>query len=38
MIRPYLRDIINDNKTQGELKVYLGNEITDYKTQGEWNI
>ena len=35
MIRPYLRDIINDQKTQGEWKVYSGNEVIDYKTQGE---
>ena len=38
MIRPYLRDIINDQKTQGEWKVYSGNEVIDYKTQEEWKI
>ena len=38
MIRPYLRDIINDHKTQGEWKVYSANEAIDYKTQGEWKI
>ena len=38
MIRPYLRDIINDCKIHGEWKVYLGNEVIDYKTQGEWKI
>ena len=38
MTRPYLRDIINDHKTQGEWKVHSGNEVTDYKTQGEWKI
>ena len=32
MIRPYLRDIISDHKTQGEWKVHSGNEIFDYKT------
>ena len=35
MIRAYLRDIINDHKTQGEWKVYSANEVLDYKTQGE---
>ena len=35
-IRPYLSDIINNHKTQGEWKVHSGNNrITDYKTQGE---
>ena len=29
MIRPYLRDIINDHKTQ----VHSGNTVIDYKTQ-----
>ena len=38
LIRPYLRDLINDNKTQGEWKVHSGNEVIDYKTQGEWKI
>ena len=38
MIRPYLRDIINDHKTQGEWKIYSGNEVIDYKSQGEWKI
>ena len=32
MIRPYLRDIISDHKTQGEWKVHSRNEIFDYKT------
>ena len=36
MIRPYLRDIINDHKTQEEWKLHSGNTIIDYKTQGEW--
>ena len=35
MIRSYLRDIINDHKTQGEWKFHSGNEVTDYKTQGK---
>ena len=38
MIRPYLRDIINDHKTQGECKVHSGNTVIDYKTQEEWKI
>ena len=38
MIRPYLRDIINDHKTQGDWKVHSGNTAIDYKTQGEWKI
>ena len=38
MIRPYLRDIINDHKTQGEWKIYSGNEVINYKSQGEWKI
>ena len=33
MIKPYLSDIINDHKTQGEWKIYSGNTITEYKTQ-----
>ena len=36
MIRPYLRDIINGHKTQGELNIHLGNHIIDYETQGKW--
>ena len=38
MIRPYLRDLINDCKTQGEWKVLSGNEVIDHKIQGEWKI
>ena len=38
MFRPYLRDIINDHKTQGKWKVHSGNKVIDYKTQGEWKI
>ena len=39
MIRPYLRDILNDYKSQGVWKVYLGNAVIDYKTQmnGKFN-
>ena len=32
MIKPYLRNIINDHKTQGEWKLYSGNTVIDYKT------
>ena len=35
MIRPYLRDMINDHKMQGESKVHSGNTVIDYKTQEE---
>ena len=35
MIRPYLRDIINNLKTQGKWKVHSGNEVINYKTQGQ---
>ena len=38
IIRPYLRDIINDHNIQVEWKVHSGNEVIDYKTQGEWKI
>ena len=38
MTRPYLTDIINNHKTQGEWKIHSGNTITQYKTQGEWKI
>ena len=38
MIRPYLIDIINDHKTQGEWKIRSGNAITVHKTQGEWKV
>ena len=38
MIRPYLRDVINDHKTQGEWKICSGNAVIDYKTQVEWKI
>ena len=29
MIRPYLRDIMNDHKTQGKWKVHSGNKVND---------
>ena len=38
MIRPYLRDITNDHKTQGEWEVRSSNEVINYKTQSEWKI
>ena len=38
IIRSNLSDIINNNKTQRELKILSGNVITDYKTQREWKI
>ena len=39
MIRPYLSDIVNDNKSFKNLKVYSSNEVFDYETQfGEWKI
>ena len=38
MIRPYLSNIMNDHKTQGEWKIHSGNTITEHKTQGEWKI
>ena len=38
MTRPYLSNIINDHKTQGEWKIHSGNTITEHKTQAEWKI
>ena len=39
MIRPYLSDIINDNKTPNNLKVHSSKEVIDHETQfGEWKI
>ena len=38
MIRPYLGNIINDYKTQGEWKFHSSNTVINYKTQGEWKI
>ena len=38
MIRPYLRDIVNDHKTQGEWKVNSGNTvIIKLKEDGKFN-
>ena len=39
MTRPYLRDIINDNKTQGEWWTHSGNEVIDHKLKenGKFN-
>ena len=36
MIKPYLSDIINDQKTQGKWRIHSGNTITEHKTQSEW--
>ena len=38
MIRPCLRDIINDHKTQGEWRIHSDNTIIKRKTQSEWKI
>ena len=38
MIRPFLGDIINYHKTQGEWKVHWGNTVINYKIQVEWKI
>ena len=38
MIRPYLSDIINDHKTQGECRMHSSNTIIKDKTQGERKI
>ena len=32
IIRPHLRDIINDHKTQGEWRIHSGNTIIKRKT------
>ena len=37
MIRTYLRDIVNEHKTQKLWKVHSGNIVIDYKTAlEEW--
>ena len=36
MIRPYLSNIRNDHKTQGEWRIHSGNTTIKHKTQGEW--
>ena len=39
MIRPYLKDMINDQKSSMKLRVHSGNKVIDYETQfGEWKI
>ena len=38
MIRPYLSDLINDHKTQGEWRIHSGTKIIQCKTQSEWKI
>ena len=39
MIRPYLRDMINDHKAHMKVKVHLPDKVTDYETKfGEWKI
>ena len=39
MIRPYLSDIINDDKTPEVSKVHSGNKVIDYETTlEEWKI
>ena len=39
MIRPYLRDMINDHKAQMKVKVHLPDKVTNYETKfGEWKI
>ena len=37
-IRPYLSNIINDHKTQGEWRIHSGNTIIKHKTQIESKI
>ena len=34
MIRPFLRDIINNHKIQGEWKDHLSNYVISYKSEG----
>ena len=38
IIRPYLSDIINDHKTQGEWRIHSSNTIIKSKIQSEWKI
>ena len=38
IIRPYLSDIINYDKTQGKWRIHSGNQIIEHKTQSEWKI
>ena len=37
-IKPYLRDIINDHKTQVTRRIHSGNTIAEHKGQSEWKI
>ena len=37
-IRPHLRDLINDCKSQEEWRFHLGNTVIDYKTHEEWKM
>ena len=37
-IKPYLTDLINNNKTQGKWRIHSGNKIIEHKAQGEWKI
>ena len=43
-IRPYVSDIINNDKVKGEFmefikwRIHSGNIKTEHKTQGEWKI
>ena len=39
MIKPYLRNMINDHKVPMKLKFHSRDEVIDYETQfGEWKI
>ena len=38
MIRPYLSNIINDHKIQGEWRIHSSNAIIKHKIQFEWKI
>ena len=38
MIKPYLRDIINDHKTRGSVRYHLGNKAWLEETSSEWKI
>ena len=38
MIKPYLRDIINDHKTRGLVRYHLGNKAWLEETSSEWKI
>ena len=38
MIRPYLSDIINDHKPQGEWRIPSDNTVIKHKTQSVWKV